>query len=310
VVERARCMLEDAGLEKSFWAEAVTTAVFLKNISPTRALGDGKTSHEVWFGDKPTVQHLRVFGCLAFMHIPDEKRKKWDLKAIRGIFVGYSLTTKQYRVYDPVTKRLHISRDVIFREEKRYELEKQLSQELSDNQIHFDFEDTQPEIRHKVTVAPQQEDTVRQPVPVSETQTVTKSKSGRELRGLASNLGDYWDKSAVAGSSCRQTRSSAAQAAERIVEIESDSELSELEDGAAMLVTLRTSVDHWKDAVEPRNLREALESPQREQWLLAMQEEANAVRQNGVYTIVDLPAELSRGCTGHRLWVAIVRKWE
>ena len=58
-MERARCMLDDACLSNRYWAEAVTTAVYLKNISPTKTVK--KTPYEAWYGWKPTLMHLRVF---------------------------------------------------------------------------------------------------------------------------------------------------------------------------------------------------------------------------------------------------------
>jgi hypothetical protein len=121
IVGRAGCMLFDAGLAKKFWAEAVRTAVYLKNFSMTVAV-TGNTPFEAWHGSKPDLRHLRVFGCLAFIRAPKEKRRKWDNQAIQGIFIGYYSTTKQYRVYDPATARLHTSRDVVFRENDRYVL--------------------------------------------------------------------------------------------------------------------------------------------------------------------------------------------
>ena len=94
-------------------------AVYLKNHTPTRSVV-GKTPCEAWHGKKPFLKHLRVFGSLAFVHVPKEKRKKLDCRATPGIFVGYSMSTKQYHVYDTLAKTLHRSRDVVFREGKRY----------------------------------------------------------------------------------------------------------------------------------------------------------------------------------------------
>ena len=119
IMERVRCMLDDAGLSKKYWAFAVSVAVYLKNRTPTRSVV-GKTPYEAWHGRKPSLKHLRVFGCLAFVHVPKEKRKKLDYRATPGIFVGYSISTKQYFVYDPLAKTLHRSRDVVFREGKRF----------------------------------------------------------------------------------------------------------------------------------------------------------------------------------------------
>ena len=80
LVEGARSMLLDAKLAKSYWAEAVNTAVYLKNRCPTKAV-KGKTPYEAWYGKKPNIEHLRVFGCTAYAHIPKDERGKFDSKA-------------------------------------------------------------------------------------------------------------------------------------------------------------------------------------------------------------------------------------
>ena len=70
-------MLKGKNLSNGFWDEAINTAVYLKNRSPTRSL-DFKTPFEALFGYKPAVKHLRVFGSKDFAHIPKEDRKNLD----------------------------------------------------------------------------------------------------------------------------------------------------------------------------------------------------------------------------------------
>jgi transposase InsO family protein len=65
VVGAIRCMLKAMGVPAKFWGEAAHTAVFVLNRSVTRSL-DGRTPHEAWYGVKPSVHFLRVFGCRAF----------------------------------------------------------------------------------------------------------------------------------------------------------------------------------------------------------------------------------------------------
>lgn len=115
IVERARCLLFDAKLEKSFWAEAVNTAVYLKNRSPASGLGH-KTPIEIWTGRKPDLSHIKLFGSPVMMHVPKNKRLKWDKKAVKYILVGYSDNTKGYRLYNPETRKICTSRDVIIME--------------------------------------------------------------------------------------------------------------------------------------------------------------------------------------------------
>ncbi|GBP12614.1 Retrovirus-related Pol polyprotein from transposon TNT 1-94 [Eumeta japonica] len=116
LVERAKCMMFNADLSKNYWAEAVTTAAYIINRSPTHALSD-ITPHEVWTGQKPDLSNIRIFGCPAMVHIPKEKRQKLDMKSRQLIFVGYSECTKGYRFMDPKTNKAVISRDVHFLEE-------------------------------------------------------------------------------------------------------------------------------------------------------------------------------------------------
>jgi hypothetical protein len=100
-------------LELEFWGEAVNTAVYIKNRCQTKAL-DSKTPQEAWSGRKPDVSHLRVFGCKAFAHVPDEKRTKLESKSMPCVFLGYYEGTKAYRLMCVKTKRIIKSRDVVF----------------------------------------------------------------------------------------------------------------------------------------------------------------------------------------------------
>jgi hypothetical protein len=74
------------------------------------------TPEEKFTGKKPNVSHLRVFGCIAYMHVPDEKILKLDPKVDKCIFIGYSLEQKVYRCFNPSTQKLQVSKDVVFDE--------------------------------------------------------------------------------------------------------------------------------------------------------------------------------------------------
>ena len=115
LVEAVCSMLSDAKLPKCFWAKALATAVYLRNHSPTNAV-QGKTPHEAWTNEKPSVDHLKVFGCLCYSHVAKDERQKLDVKARRCIMLGYGTETKAYRLYDIERKKVLYSRDVIFNE--------------------------------------------------------------------------------------------------------------------------------------------------------------------------------------------------
>jgi hypothetical protein len=114
VVATARALLKQRGMSVIYWGEAVMTVVHLLNRSPTEAL-DGKASYEAWHRHKPTVSHLRIFGCLAFIkelnHVD-----KLDDRSTLGVFIGYAEGAMAYHVLDPMTRRVRITRDVVFDE--------------------------------------------------------------------------------------------------------------------------------------------------------------------------------------------------
>lgn len=118
-MECARSMLQGKGLSNGLWAEAITTAIYLKNRSPTKCLGF-KTPFEALFGLKPSIGHLRIFGSKAYAHILKAERKKLDPKAFKCIFVGYGTQYKAYKLYNYATHKVFSSRDVIFHEQNEH----------------------------------------------------------------------------------------------------------------------------------------------------------------------------------------------
>ena len=116
LVESARSMLQGKNISNGFWAEAINTAVYLKNRCPTKQLVF-QTPFEVLHGYKPDVSHFKVFGCTAFAHIPKANRRKLDAKSIKCVFIGYCTDQKAYKLFDPSSHKLFASRDVLFHEQ-------------------------------------------------------------------------------------------------------------------------------------------------------------------------------------------------
>jgi Pyruvate/2-oxoacid:ferredoxin oxidoreductase delta subunit len=98
-------MIRAQGLDLEFWAEAMNTVVYIKNRCPTKAL-ESKTPQETWTSRKPNVSHLKVFGCKAFVHIPNEKISKLESKSMPCVFLRYCEGTKAYRFMWVKTKRI------------------------------------------------------------------------------------------------------------------------------------------------------------------------------------------------------------
>ncbi|KAA3487962.1 pleiotropic drug resistance protein 3-like [Gossypium australe] len=90
-------------------------------VLPTKTV-EKKTPFEAWYGFKPSVSHLKVFGCTCFVHVLEEKRSKLESRSQPGRFVGYSNVKKGYKIYNSFTKKVIISRDVKF-DKKNLELD-------------------------------------------------------------------------------------------------------------------------------------------------------------------------------------------
>ena len=113
-------------------------AAYILNKCPTKAL-QSITPYEAWHGRKPSIGHLLVFGCLAYALVPVQQRQKLDDKAVKCIFVGYSSESKGYKLYHPQSKRILVSRDVVFVEDVVHPL---LSYKRETNVSSHDMYDT------------------------------------------------------------------------------------------------------------------------------------------------------------------------
>ena len=117
ISERGAAMRHEMDLPAAYWEFANATAAYLRNRGVVKEMT--KSPWEVWRGEKPKARHLRVFGCPAWVLIPEEKRTKLLKRAWQGVFVGYKEETdKIYLVWNPADKKVHEVRFVEFDESK------------------------------------------------------------------------------------------------------------------------------------------------------------------------------------------------
>ncbi|KAI5318859.1 hypothetical protein L3X38_038567 [Prunus dulcis] len=102
--------------------EAVNTVAYLLNGCPTKALNK-TTPFEAYSGRKPGIAHLKVFGSLCYAHIPSNLKHKLEENNRKCIFVGYGASEKGYRVFDPSSRKIILSRDVLFYENAAWKWE-------------------------------------------------------------------------------------------------------------------------------------------------------------------------------------------
>ncbi|GAU32260.1 hypothetical protein TSUD_53880 [Trifolium subterraneum] len=145
IMNMVRCMNSEKNVPKNLWPEAVNWAVHILNRCPTFAVKD-MTPQEAWSGSKPSVSHFKVFGCIAYVHIPDNLRKKIDEKSTVCIHLGISEESKAFKLYDPVKEKIVISKDVKFDENKQWNWETNEIECVSKNKVIIDVENIEDHV--------------------------------------------------------------------------------------------------------------------------------------------------------------------
>ena len=117
IMNMARSILSDAQLPNSFWGDAVVYTAYILNRIPSRATDECLTPYQLYTGNIPNISHIRIFGCKAYVHIPDEKRRKLDVKLLEYIFLGYASNCKAFRLIHRSSGCIIESRNVHFDED-------------------------------------------------------------------------------------------------------------------------------------------------------------------------------------------------
>jgi hypothetical protein len=116
MVETDRSMLKAKGLSGWFWGEAMNTIVYVLNRCPMKSIDD-MTLFEAWHERKPVVHHLRTSGCIMYVRNTMPHLKKLEDHGRKMIFVSYESGSKAYCAYDPIMKRVHVTRDMVYVEQ-------------------------------------------------------------------------------------------------------------------------------------------------------------------------------------------------
>lgn len=147
IMESVRTMLISANAPHYLWAEAANTAIYILNRTPSKQCES--TPYEQWTGEKPYLGHVKTFGCVAYVHTPNQKRTKLQPKSQRMVFVGYDKNSTNYRLYNPQNRKITISCNVMFQEEKNGFMNKQeeipVLIEFTDDNFENPISDIQPE---------------------------------------------------------------------------------------------------------------------------------------------------------------------
>ncbi|GKC58974.1 putative ribonuclease H-like domain-containing protein [Tanacetum coccineum] len=117
LIEAARTMLKDSLLPTTFWVEVVSTACYVQNrVLVTKP--HNKTPYELLHGRPPSISFMRPFGCLVTILNTLDPLGKFDGKADEGFFVGYSINSKAFRVFNTRTRKVEENLHITFLENK------------------------------------------------------------------------------------------------------------------------------------------------------------------------------------------------
>ncbi|GAA0187368.1 hypothetical protein LIER_34656 [Lithospermum erythrorhizon] len=257
ILNMVRSLLSAKGMPKEFWSEAVVWTCHILNRCLTLAVKN-MTPQEAWSKVKPSVEHLRVWGCIAHTDVPKQDRNKLDKRSTICIFIGICNNTKAYRLYNVETKKVVISRDVVFEEEKSWEWGKEHKQQI---EIELEWEDQTAEGTHETD----------QPVGdlQNEDHTNEEDTHGGDVSGGTNSI------------ESNQAQRITHRAPVWMTDYTSGENLSEDEVNMVMVMGLE----------DPMTYEEAAQD---NKWRLAMDSEMSSIIKNKTWTLTNLPREVRR----------------
>ena len=325
--DTARAMLQRYEMPEYLWAEAIATSVYVHN----RVLDKQSpeiTAYERVFGKKPSLDHLRVFGCTAYAQVPKEKRKVWQPKAERLILIGYDSASQKYRLYDESSGKVIIARNVSFYEPDQCvpvrlvvdERHAEESDDESDDETDSDSGSENSEIKEedgdsenseaKTETVESAEGEVDSSAAHSGVEDVDQGEDDQEIaivptptpsssRRASDTLeihvttadGNYVAKIPSQG------RSNIVIPSPQKANAQPEEEGYGLRDRSKIKKTNRyhpidnpnPSAHFAAVEIEPNSYKEAMASAQASEWVKAMDEEMMSHRKNGTWTLVEKP---------------------
>ncbi|WJZ90882.1 hypothetical protein VitviT2T_009997 [Vitis vinifera] len=258
--EMARTMLNENNLPKYFWAEAVNTSCYVLNRILLRPILK-KTPYELWKNKKPNISYFKVFGCKCFILNTKDNLGKFDAKSDVGIFLGYSTSSKAFRVFNKRTMVVEESIHVIFDESNNYLQEREsvddeLGLETSMGKLQIEDKRQQEESGEN----PKKEDSPLALPPPQQVQGESSQDLPKDWKFVINHPQDQ-----IIGnpSSGVRTRSSLRNICNNLAFI---------------------------SQIEPKNIKDAIVD---ENWMIAMQEELNQFERSEVWELVPRPSNQS-----------------
>ncbi|HEV7736056.1 MAG TPA: reverse transcriptase domain-containing protein, partial [Chlamydiales bacterium] len=314
LMDRARSILTQTGLRVSMWGECILTSCYIKNRTPMNAL-KGKTPYEMWHDRKPDLSHMREIGCQVFVLKNDaSKTPKIYSRSIECILIGYAKNSKAYRCYDPITRKIHISRNVRFIETLDQEshplrpgvviniptypdINRPPQEDPRDNNLSGNIQDDQTE---EVTVeqAPDIPDVVEREVEVDMEPRRSQrnrhlSAAGAAMKGVQITMRTQKAVEQAKEAAVRMKEKKNAPMGPQEIDVPREEDITEGGNDERGYVALLVDEDELEEeecygSTEEgaSSWKEAAESDEAEQWKAAYQEEMASLKKHDVWTLI------------------------
>lgn len=273
----ARAILAHSQLPPTFWATAIHAAIYIRNRC-TNARDSTKTPEELWSGKKPKVAHLRAYGCNAYIHVLDQERKKLDPKAHRGIFVGYSEEQGgAYRVYNLLTRRVEVSRDVQF-DESSFTFAADV------------FKGSYREVKFSTDDDFYEHHTFENDTKLAQILSQEEAKQREEAKENVPDAAPAAPLAAAPAGNAQGVRRSERERKPplRLGMVSTGDVVSNLA-RVELPLAQRAAKQMVQDVPVPTTFKEAMDGPHAREWKQAMDEEYDALMENHTFNVVEMP---------------------
>jgi len=260
--ELTRTLLNATNLVKYLWADAVSTTCYVLNRVLIRPILK-KTPYELFKGRKPNISHLKVFGCKCFiLNNGKNNLGKFNPKADKGIFLGYSLHSYACRVYNRRTM-------------------------VVEESMHVAFDETDHKVQESIKITADDDEPVNQKIVTDQLGKSIEDNQSDEAQSI-----EPQDQPIESGIGAAATSTELPREWRVPKNLSLDNIIGQLQKG----VTTRRSMNHFckhmafVSQVEPKSVGEALKDSN---LINAMHEELNQFARNEVWTLVPRSKEMN-----------------
>jgi hypothetical protein len=304
LAEMTRSMIAQSDAPLYLWGEAITYAAFLHNNTPQPVIKD-QIPFDLLFGKSYSPDKFRVFGCDAYVYLEDTKRGKFESRFAPGVFMGYDTNQNGFRIKNPETNRITISRNVKFLELSFDIIKDNYDERFVPRRFHSSLEllPTTKATTENLIRSPSI-DTVNPYTPLTE--ITDKDESDDEVEPEAKRDDQAGHKATTTSISTQSTQPSSntviktdegikvtfheptvTRYGRKTKPLQPYSIMYMAEDSAPFVYAM------IQDDDEPKTYKQAMRSPTAEKWKKAMDEELSSLKQHGTWQTVPCPSGIT-----------------